>query len=266
VPLDAQLATLFVLTFVINLVGTLAYSVRIAGVRTRQVAISISLFNVLVLLSRTANTFQAPILAKRVERTVTAGAAGGTADFRWLLVAASVATVVGAVLTPTFQRLFTRAVEGFAVHRSMLRLLRRAVSPAALARAWAWAPPDRRSLPGLRGPRPPVGVLVSNVVATAVWSVGVLASLHAAHLDPGLRVTSSNLSSVVNGVATVLLLVVVDPYLSLLTDDVVRGRSGEGALRRSVVWFLGTRLAGTVLAQALLVPSALAIAAVAERL
>jgi hypothetical protein len=39
------------------------------------------------------------------------------ADFRWLLLSATVATVLGAFLIPTFQRLFSRAVLHFQVHR-----------------------------------------------------------------------------------------------------------------------------------------------------
>lgn len=35
---DAKLAVIFALTFVIYLIGTLAYAVRIAGFRTRRVA------------------------------------------------------------------------------------------------------------------------------------------------------------------------------------------------------------------------------------
>jgi hypothetical protein len=185
-----------------------------------------------------------------------------------LIVAASLATVVGALLTPTFQRIFTRAVAGFAVHRSLPRLLVYALSPAGMAQMRAAVTlPRASSLTALAGrSRPPARVLLANLGATAVWTVGVLASLYAGHVDPTLRVTSNQLSSVINGVATLLLFVVVDPYLSLLTDDVVEGRSSEPVLRRSVTWFLGTRLAGTVLAQALLVPAAGAIAAVAERI
>jgi hypothetical protein len=265
---DGQLLVLLALTFVINLVQTLAYSVRIAGVRTRRIAISISLFNVLVLVSRTANTFGAPVLAKRVEQGVTSGAGQGAADFRWLIAGTSLATVAGILLTPTFQRLFTRAVAAFALHRSMPRLVLQALSGAGVSVLRASVALPRN--PGLatlsRHPRPPAGVLASNMVATAVWVVGALAPLYAMHLDPALRVTSSNLSAVVNGRSTILLFVVVDPYLSLMTDDVVEGRTAEGTLRRSVVWFLGTRLAGTVLAQLLLVPAASAVAAVAERL
>jgi hypothetical protein len=228
---------------------------------------SVSLFNVLVLVSRTANGFQGPLLAKRVEGAVTGGSSGGgVEDFRWLIVSASLATVVGALLTPTFQRLFTRAVAGFATHRSLPRLMVHALSPAGWAQMRAAVTlPRAGSVAALPGhSRPPAWVLVSNVVATAVWTVGVFASLYAGHIDATLRMTSNQLSSVINGMATVLLFVVVDPYLSLLTDDVMEGRDGEPHLRRSVTWLLGTRLVGTVLAQVLLVPAASGIAVVAR--
>ena len=61
----------------INLIGTLAYAARIAGVRTRKIAISFALFNVLVLLSRLSNSFLGPFLAKRIESRI--GGGGGKA-------------------------------------------------------------------------------------------------------------------------------------------------------------------------------------------
>jgi hypothetical protein len=100
----------------------------------------------------------------------------------------------------------------------------------------------------------------------AIWTVGVFAALYAAYLRPELRVTSSQLSAVVNGAATILMFVFIDPYLSMVTDDVAEGRLDEPYFRRSIVWLTGSRLAGTVLAQALLVPAALWIVAIAERL
>jgi hypothetical protein len=72
------------------------------------------------------------------------------------------------------------------------------------------------------------------------------------------------MSAVVNGVATILMFAFIDPYLSLLTDDVVAGKEDESYFRQSVVWLTGSRLAGTVLAQIILVPAAIWIVAVAE--
>src|SRR4051794_1427332 len=112
--MDVQLAIIFGLTFIIHLIGTLAYSVRIAGVRTRRIAMSFALFNVLVLVSRTSNSFQGPFLAKRVEESLgSQGPHNMLADFRWLLLSASCATLAGAFLIPAFQRLFSRAVLHF---------------------------------------------------------------------------------------------------------------------------------------------------------
>lgn len=90
--MDLQLLFLCFLTFVIHLIGTVAYSVRIAGVRTRKVAVSFALFSILVLVSRTSNMMLSPFLAKRVERGLQhADALLG--DFRWLLLTSAVATL-----------------------------------------------------------------------------------------------------------------------------------------------------------------------------
>jgi hypothetical protein len=79
-------------------------------------------------------------------------------------------------------------------------------------------------------------------------------------------VTASSLAPVISGVATILLFVFSDPYLSALTDDVLEGHVSEDFFRRSVVWLVGSRLVGTLVAQALLVPAALLIARIARAL
>jgi len=68
----------------------------------------------------------------------------------------------------------------------------------------------------------------------------------------------------VNGIATILMFVFIDPYLSLMTDEVMEGKVEEPYFRRSIVWLTGCRLAGTVIAQIILVPTALWIVAVAD--
>lgn len=95
-----------------------------------------------------------------------------------------------------------------------------------------------------------------NVIAQALLTVGVIASLYAGYLYPEFRVTASQLSAVVNGFATILLFVLIDPQLSVMTDDVVEGRVSEADYRRTIVWLSMSRVAGTLLAQLLLLPSA----------
>jgi len=263
--MDSGLLLICGLTFIIHLIGTLANSVRIAGARTQRIALALSLFNVLMLVSRTSNSFQAPLLAKRVEQNIAIGIADGLADFRWLLGAASLATLVGALLIPTFQRLLSRWVALLGERPSLLSLFRRLASPAAVAHVRESTVLPRWTNVTALGRSPlPWGVAIANTVAMAIWSVGVFAALYAGYLRPELRVTASQLSAVVNGVATILMFMFLDPYISLMTDDVATGRLAESAFRRMVVVLTGTRFVGTVLAQVILVPSALWIVAVAE--
>ena len=65
-----QVQVVFVLTFIIHLVSMLSYSIRIAGVRTGRIAVSLTFFNVLLLVSRASNTFQGLLLAKHVEQNI----------------------------------------------------------------------------------------------------------------------------------------------------------------------------------------------------
>lgn len=265
--MDAQLLAICLLTAGINLIGTLAYGARIAGVRTRRIAMSFALFNILVLVSRMSNSFLGPFLAKRIEVRLAQG--GGEAllgDFRLVLASASIAVFVGIVLVPTSQRLFVRAIGYFHEHRSTTRMLLRSATPAGLRTVRdSIALPSSSQIAALSQPRGVGwGVLLANCLAQALLTVGVLASLYAGYLNPEFRVTASQLSAVINGFATILLFALIDPQLSVMTDDVVEGRVSEPLFRRTIVWISFSRLAGTLLAQLVFVPAAAAVAWVAN--
>ena len=265
--MDSQLLLICLLTAVINLIGALAYAARIAGIRTGRIAMSFALFNLLVLISRMSNSFLGPFLAKRIELRLASG--GGDAligDFRLVLTSASVAVLVGILLVPTAQRLFTQAIGWFQHNRSTARLVLRTASPAGLsAIRQSLTIPSVASVKDLRRPMGVSwSVLLANMLAQALLTVGVLASLYAGYLNPEFRVTASQLSAVVNGFATILLFALIDPQLSVMTDDVVEGRMDAALFRRAIIWVSLSRLAGTVLAQLVFVPAALAIAWVAN--
>lgn len=266
--MSKQIAVVFLLTFIIHLIGTLAYALRIAGVRTGRIAVSFALSNLLLLVSRTSNTFQGPLLAKHVEQNILRGTLEHTeADFRWLLLAATLATIGGALLIPTFQRLFTKAIEEFNHYRSIPRLVAGGLSNFSPRSLWGFMRlPAKENLTRLSLNRATASIIIYNMFATALLTVGVFASLYAGYLNPQLRVTANSLSPVINGISTILLFVYIDPYLSILTDDVGTGKVDEAYFRNSVVLFVMSRLAGTVLAQLMFLPAANIIVRVARLL
>jgi hypothetical protein len=265
--MDGQLAVICALTFGIQLIGALAYSARIAGVRTGRIAMSFALFNVLVLLSRLSNGFLGPFLASRIETALASGTGYHLLqDFRLVLASATAATVVGTIMVPTVQRWFSSAIGQFQEHRSIARLLLHAFARGGIGYLKrTTTPPKLTHLTDLKKPRGvSLRVILLNVIAQALLTVGVIASLYAGYLYPEYRVTASQLSAVVNGMATLMLFILIDPQLSVMTDDVIAGQVSEPVFRRTIVWLSLSRVSGTLLAQLLFLPAALLVVAVAK--
>jgi len=264
-----QIIFVIVLTFIIHLISTLSYSVRIVGTRTRKIAISFALFNIMVLISRTSNSFQAPLLAKWIEENINLGIHLGTLEIRLIIISTSVATLFGALLIPTFQRILSKAVVNFSIHKSIPKLLLYSFTKSGIQQIKQEIKlPDKGNFELLTGKthKFPVKIFIYNSIAVAILTVGVLSSLYAGFLTPELRTTASTLSSIVNGFATILLFVFIDPYLSILTDEVIEGKYTETDFRKTIRLMVSSRFAGTVLAQFLLVPFARFIAEVAKLL
>ncbi len=264
--MDTNLTAVLCLAFVINLIGALAYAARIAGVRTGRIAMSFALFNVLLLVSRLSNGFLAPLVAKRVENSLAAQATNSLEiDFRLILLAAFLGVLVGVVLVPTAQRVFAFTISAVQPRQSLVGTLLRGVSPGGVRVLRTSISAPATASVGREKPRElSWGILLANCFAQALLVVGVFAALYAGYLNPEYRVTASQLSAVVNGFATILLFLFIDPHLSILTDDVVDGKLPEASFRRAIAWISVSRLAGTLLAQALFLPAALAIVWIAN--
>jgi len=255
--MPVQITLVLFFSLIIHLVSTLSYSVRIVGIRTRKIAVSFALFNILVLISRTSNSFQAPLLAKWIEKNIIMGVHPGTFEIRLIILATTIATIMGGILIPTFQRVLTNAVNNFSEHKSVPRLLLHGFSKSGIRRfRQEWKMPSRENfiLPKAWKKQFPVRIFIYNMVAVSILTVGVLSSLYAGFFEPDLRTTASNLSSIVNGIATILLFVFIDPHLSALTDEVIEGKYSETDFRKIVRFMVVSRVMGTLLAQFLLLP------------
>lgn len=262
-----QIAIVLALTFVIYLIGTLSSSVRVVGVRTGKITIAFAIFNIFALVSRTANAFQAPLLAKTIETSIKLGTSSGLLHiFRWIIIATSIATVAGALLFPTFINVFTRVVERFSIYKSIPKLILHGFSKSGIRQFKdSISVPRKHNISQLKNVRRmPKKIIVLNIFASSILNVGVLASLYAGCLSPEYRTTCSTLSSVVNGIATIMMFVLIDPYISIMTDDVMNGDCSESDFKRCISFIVFGNFIGTILAQFLLVPAARVIEIIAQ--
>lgn len=246
------------LTAIIHAIDALSYSVRPAGVRTGRLALALSLFNVIALASRSANLVQAPLLGSLVDFAIQHGdVARLRADFRDVLLAATVGAIVGAAAIPTFVRVFTRGILAFEAAGSVGSLFWRMLrirTLLAMTRDVRPPGPDLGRHLDWRGL--PKGFLVLNVVITAVYTTGVLAALYAGALVPDFRTTATQLSGVINGFATVLFVTSVDPVAALITDQVMAGKRPRGQVNAMAALLALTKVLGTLVAQLVFIPAA----------
>jgi hypothetical protein len=261
--MSIQIISVCILNFIISLIGTLAYSVRLVGVRTGKIAVTFALFNILMLFSRLAVTFQAPILTKYVEGNP--GSSDLLTIFDIIIVVSGVATIIGALLIPTFQRILYKGVKSFAIDRSVPKLILHSFSKSGIRYMKdCISVPSKENVRQLTQKNLPKRIIFYNLITVAVLTVGALAPIYAGNLEPGLRATCVTLSSIVNGIATILMAVFIDPQLSIMTDDVIDGKCSEEEFRLCVVGMVGSKTIGTFASLLLLLPTSYLIVYVAK--
>ncbi len=252
-----------VLNFIIAIIGTLAYSVRLVGVRTGKIAITFAVFNILSLVSRTALTFQAPLLTKFVENST--GGSDVLNLFKLIIIVSGIATLVGAFLIPTFQRLFYKGVIRFSIDKSIPKLIMHSFSKAGVHYMRdCISIPVKESVTKINFKKLPLKIIIYNIIAVAILTVGALAPIYAGTIVPDLRATCITLSSVINGFATILMSIFIDPQLSIMTDDVIDGKCPEEDFRSCVIAMIGSKTIGTFAALPLLIPASYIIVLVAK--
>ncbi|MTK11593.1 MAG: DUF2837 family protein [Clostridiaceae bacterium] len=247
---------LIVLTIIIHIIDTLAYSVRLSSVKSGNFALSLSLFNLIVLISRTANMFQGPLIGKMIDKSINIKY-DPINEVRYVILATTVGTLIGIVLIPTFLRVFSKSVSRLEETGSIPSLVVQSLSIANIKRvAKNTVMPRKNMISDLRYKNIPKKLLLLNALITGIYTIGVLAAYYASIYDPGDRLAIAASSGMINGIASILLTIFIDPKAAIITDEAFRGKREYGDVKTLVIMLIGTKLIGTLIGQLLLIPSA----------
>ncbi|CAM3613197.1 lipid II flippase Amj family protein [Paenibacillus lupini] len=251
-----QILIVCICTFIIHFSETLTYSLRLAGVRLGKLAVAISLTGIIVLISRTANMLQAPLTGKIVDVSKHLPS-DLVMQFRMVLAYASFGTLAAIILFPSAVFLSKRIITNLELTGSIPQLFISSVSIRKVKNArFHLRVPRMEMLSRLRIGGIPKRLFLLNILVTAIYTVGVLAALLAATYSIGSSIAASQSSGLINGMATILLTILIDPQIGLLTDKVLKGEKEIAALNKVFGLLMISRLLGTILAQFILVPSA----------
>lgn len=265
------------ITFVVQGVTIGAYAARLAGVQTKRIATSISLFNLFVTAGRLANLFmgffvgplsdQAGNAVSKLQghpTAVVAWQATFTWQLRLIVLAGTVGMFVFALFLPMFTYLFRRGVHSFEARGSIPHSLMRLFSPKVLADVLrAERLPSFREIRQFNWRSLPKRMLFFNTVVMCVYSIGVQSSFLASVLDVNVSRTAIVLSGVINGIGTIAFTLFVDPTSAIITDQAIHGKRTIEEVRSMVFYLSLTAILGSLLSQAILYPAAVVIKVVA---
>jgi hypothetical protein len=262
--ISSKLIIISIFLLIITTIETLAYSTRISGARVRLLATALSLFSTMVIVSRLSTMIQQPLTAKLIAEAPRASKLLFVQEqYRILLGVTTLGVCLGIFLFPTFIGIFSKAIIQLSNERgSMVSLVKNWCNPSGLKKALKCVSLPRFSyLKGITLKTIPKRLFVLNVIITGVYTVGVLSSLYASILVPkGLAPAAVMSSGIINGIATILLTLFIDPKASVLADRVVKNQSSYIYLKSYSLTMVGSKLAGTVFAQLLLIPAAYYVA------
>ncbi|BFT72362.1 lipid II flippase Amj family protein [Paenibacillus sp. P36] len=252
-----RIVLISLLTLIIHSAETLSYAVRMAGIRSGKLAIALSLTGMIVLVSRTSNIAQGTMTGKVIDFAKSHLEFDLARNFRIILAAASLGTLIAIALFPTFVALSGRLISHLEKAGSIPKMVKDAFRVDVIRNAFyhiripKWEMIQRLRVGGF-----PRRLMLMNCLVTAIYTVGVLAALYATFLPGQYSIGASQSSGLINGVATILLTLLIDPQVALLTDKALRKEAKLSSINKVFGSLMFSRFCGTVLAQIIFIPAA----------
>lgn len=264
-----SLLPIVILNIFLTMCSSTTYASRVSAVVTREIASALAIYNFFFLVTRLAQQVYAPLLGSMSDHLQKTHQLDRLEmNFRCIIAGASLGALLGLLLLPTFVEVINQAVRQLLKHKSIPLIIWRCLNP----RHWTTILSCLRA-PSLLGVRTsdlrsiPKFFLLGNILVLSIHTMGLFAAVCAGAY---LRSTNESaaaaavlLSSVVNGVATITLSLVVDPTTSRMTDQCKAGKLPLMHIKAAALFLLVGMLVGTLLAQVFFTPARLLIQACA---
>ncbi|MBS3681824.1 lipid II flippase Amj family protein [Ornithinibacillus massiliensis] len=258
--MTGKVMVIAIFLLIITMIETLAYSTRISGTRVKLIATAISLFSTLVIVSRFSTMIQQPLTAKLIAEAPEINRFEFIeAQYRILIGVTSVGVIVGILLFPTFINIFSKAIVQLSNQRgSIIGLFMNHINLRGIKKVLlCFRLPRLHYLKGVTYKTIPKRLFVTNVIVSAVFTIGVLSSIYASMIVPHDYAQAALMSSgIINGIATILLTLFIDPKASVLADRVMKKESSYIYLKSYSLTMISSKLCGTILAQFIFIPAA----------
>lgn len=252
--MSLDILIIFTASFIINALAIFAYSAKLAGGITGRIATAMALMNILLLVSRTANTFYAPLLNKRVEGNLEVDIATTEWLMREVLFIGFIGGLIGLLLARYATKMFLDSVnhlDGYGL-QSLIK-----VGFLKMFDLNYWR--HRKHIKKTSFPLP-WKVFAASAIVNAIWATSTVSAMLAGALVPEFRATAIHMSAILNGIATIIMYVYCDPYFARVIDRASSCEDSQGKAQQVMKLAASSHVGGLLLGQLILMPGAVFIA------
>jgi len=252
-----NLNQLFFFTFIIFIIDTFAYSVRLNYIKSGQFALSMTFFNLFYLISLIAHTLQAPLIGGLMDSSISQSI-DPLPSIRKVILVATAGTLFGILLTPTFLKNFYRAVNKLERTGSVPSVVIDALRISSIRRFIKSVTfPSKEMVNHLPYHKIPTSLIALNTLVTGIYTIGIMSAYYATLLvDAQHRLAASASAGIINTAANIIFMLFIDPKSSIITDQALRGNRPYEDVKALVVILMSAKLIGTIMGQFLLIPVA----------
>lgn len=256
--LSQQIWPIVLLNLLFALLASTTHVSRVSAVRTKRAATAVAVFNLFFLVARMGQQVISPLL-------------GSLSDFftehdlplielahllRVVLFGTTLGSLLALLLLPSLIALFDALVKAADRRGSLHTVLYSALNPKRwMAIRTCFVRPSLLSLSRGDLKRIPRSLVLSSVLVVSTHTVGLVAAVYAGAVLPELQRTASLLSSVVNGFATVLLGILIEPSIALMTEEALREKRPTEDIYALAFLLVLSMFVGTLLSQCLMEPA-----------
>ncbi len=234
---------------------TLGYSLKLIIYKNKQYTLTRTVYNMFSVFIKMFVTFQAPLLGVLIDVSISKEVLP-TSDFRLILAASAIGVIMAIILTPTFLNLFPAMVNKVAEKESAAKGIVESLKGTRKYRLVELIRLPKKSMfADVKGLMKYKWIILANLVVQAIYSVSMYSAYLASFYRPESRLSIAGFSGTINSVASIILLMWLEPKISVITDDVYKGKKDYVELKQIVLIMIFTKFLGVLLGQVLLVPA-----------
>ena len=200
---------------------------------------------------------QGPMVGNLVDTATRGANPHFAAQLHWLMGAATIGTALAILCFPTMVKLSSRMVVHFEAAGSIPAMVRGMLKRSKIRNATYYiTPPSWKMAKRLVQHGMPRRLMLSKCSGNRNLYHGCPVQLVRSVPLSSQAIAASQSTGLINGIATILLTILIDPRISLLSDKSLRGEIRLDRMNQIYGCMLVSRLFGTLLAQLLLIPFA----------